>query len=501
MTEAPDSLLNLPKDVRGRLWAAVVEGVEAYLADVPELGAGGPADDGAARAALEKLNFDAPTVPEDAVELVLDALRSTQRHVSHPRYFGLFEAAPTTMGIAAETLAATFNACLATREGSPFGVAAEDRIVAEFGAQFGYPGPHVDGVVTTGGSESNHSALLLALNSAFPSYGDHGLIGFDRRPIVYISAETHPSVAKAVRLSGLGAESLRVIGTDAAFRIDLGALREAITADLRAGHRPLMLVLTAGTTGTGAVDPIADGSRVAEEHGLWLHVDAAWGGAAALLPEMRPVFDGLERADSIAFDPHKWMSVPLGAGLLLTRHRGLLDRAFAVRAAFLDGTGEVGTGDPYARSMRWSRGFGGLKILLSLAVAGWEGYRAALRRQIDLGGLLRDELSAAGWRVVNATPLPVVCFDAGGSGDADLLKLTAKSVNVSGAARIFLVRLGDRTALRACVTNPATEAADVTALVALLGRARAEVLSGRVDETALTGVAVTESCTCRRPDS
>jgi glutamate/tyrosine decarboxylase-like PLP-dependent enzyme len=501
MTEAQDLLLNLPADVRGRVWTAMVDGIEKYLNDVRDLGAGGPADDEAARSILGTLDFDAPIAPEDAIGLVLDALRTTQRHVSHPRYFGLFEAAPTTMGIVGETLAATFNACLATRAGSPFGVAAEERIVAAFAAHFGFPASRADGITTTGGSEANHTALLLALTSAFPSCAEQGLIGLEQRPIVYQSAETHPSVARAVRLSGLGARSVREIAVDGAFRIDLRAAETAIQEDLRAGHRPLMLVLNAGTSGTGSVDPLAEGARIAETYGLWLHVDAAWGGAAAILPEMRRVFDGLERADSITFDPHKWMSVPLGAGLLLTRHPGLLDRTFAVHAAFLDGACEVGARDPHARSMRWSRGFAGLKLLLSLAVAGWDGYRAALRKQIDLGDALRRELSDAGWRIRNDTPLPVVCFDADESA-ADhprFLEFTAKAVNASGEARIFLVNLAGRPALRACVTNPATGAADVSALVARLGEARADVLSGRVDAAMLSQTTATEACTIHPP--
>ena len=478
MDERPGQRLNLPPEVRAGVWGALIEGIESYLDQVPELHAAGQATDDTVRRALDAFDFEHPVEPEVAVQQAVDALRELQPHVGHPRYFGLFESPPTTMGIVGDALAAAFNACLATRDGSPFGVAAEQRLITEFGARLGYDG--ADGIITTGGSEANHSALLLALTDALPEFAAGGLLGVERRPVVYCSAEAHPSIPKAARLVGLGADSIRAIPTDAAYRIDLGALHAAITADREAGRHPLMLALTAGTTGAGAIDPLTEGAEIAARYGMWLHVDAAWGGAAALLPEERNAFVGLDRADSITFDPHKWMSVPLSAGLLLTKRTGVLRAAFDVRAGFLDTTD---VGDPYTRSMRWSRGFTGLKVLLSLAVAGWDGYRESLTRQIRLGRELRQALERDGWRIVNDTPLPVVCFDAGAGSDdrRDVLPRVAQAVNATGRARLFLIRLGEREALRACVTNPATSAADIHALVTLLRAARAEATSGSAD--------------------
>jgi glutamate/tyrosine decarboxylase-like PLP-dependent enzyme len=172
----------------------------------------------------------------------------------------------------------------------------------------------------------------------------------------------------------------------------------------------------------------------------------------------------------------------MGCGLLLTRHRGLLDQAFGVAAPFLAGREEPGV-DPHTRSIRWSRDFAGLKLLLSLAVAGWQGYEDALRHQVLLAGQLRDGLRSDGWILMNDTPLPVVCF----ADDADdQPELLAEAVNQSGQARIFTVRLAERVVLRACVTNYATSGEDVDLLIKLLGRARADVRSGRFDNPSNT---------------
>jgi glutamate/tyrosine decarboxylase-like PLP-dependent enzyme len=237
------------------------------------------------------------------------------------------------------------------------------------------------------------------------------------------------------------------------------------------------VVATAGSTGACAVDPVAALARVAQEAGgLWLHVDAAWGGAAALAPGLRPVLDGVARADSLTFDAHKWLSVPMGAGLYLTRHPGILERTFRVAASYMPREGEaLAVADPYAHTMQWSRRFIGLKVFLSLAVAGWEGYAAEIGRMAAMGDRLRARLREEGWTIVNDTPLPVVCFvDGGRDGrSAPRLERIAAGVVGSGEAWLSTVALSEGgVALRACVTNYRTGPDDVDALVAALGDAR-----------------------------
>ena len=184
---------------------------------------------------------------------------------------------------------------------------------------------------------------------------------------------------------------------------------------------------------------------------------------------------GIERADSITFDAHKWLSVPMGAGIFLTRHRGALDRTFRVANAYMPREAEgLDIADPYASSMQWSRRFIGLKVFLSLMVAGWGGYAAAIRHQTAMGDLLRRRLKEHGWRVVNETPLPTVCFDAPEL-HSEALREIATSVVESGEAWISTTQVGaGRTVLRACITNHRTQPADVEALVVSLDRARAD---------------------------
>jgi glutamate/tyrosine decarboxylase-like PLP-dependent enzyme len=174
-------------------------------------------------------------------------------------------------------------------------------------------------------------------------------------------------------------------------RIDLDSFRAAIQRDLTNGHAPFLIVATAGTTGAGVIDPLPHIASIAREYGLWFHVDAAWGGAAALVPELHPVLDGIELADSITFDAHKWLSVSMGAGIFLTRHPDILSRCFATQTAYMPKESEgMQVADPFAHSLQWSRRFIGLKLFLSLAVAGWDGYAAAIRHQTEMGELLRD---------------------------------------------------------------------------------------------------------------
>lgn len=466
--------LHLDVATRRELWQAAGDAIEAYYRDVRHLGVRGHIDPGEVRAAAEQFDFDDALSPPEAVDRVVDALRRFGPHAIHPRHFGLFDPAPTAMGVVGEALAAAFNPCLASWAGSPFGVEAERHLVKTFGRLFGYEPASADGVMTSGGSEANLTCTLLALEARFPGRRTQGLPAVTGQPAIYASRHAHPSIMKAAAVTGLGTAAVRQVPADRWHRMDAAALDLLIRADLAAGRAPLLIVATAGTTDSGVIDPLADIVSVGTRHGVWVHVDAAWGGAAILVPEIRETLHGIDRADSITFDPHKWLSVPMGCGLLLTRHPGLLDRTFSVAAPFLADRAAAGV-DPHTRSIRWSRNFAGLKLLLSLAVAGWQGYADALRRQVELARRLRDGLLADGWVLANDTPLPVVCFT---DESVDRPALVARAVDQTGEARIYPVRLGGQIVLRACVTNYATSSDDIDLLIKLLDRARADVRSG-----------------------
>lgn len=483
MSDIPADLLRLDAMTRTELWNLVGEAIEAYYRDASQLSATSPVSADEVRHSLAQFDFDRRLSPSDAVLRVIEALRRLQPNVSHPRYFGLFDPAPTAVGVLADAIAAAFNPCLASSEGSPFGVEAERVLVKQFGQLFGYPEISVDGIFSSGGSEANLMAVMMALTEQFPKHKEFGLRKLPCAPIIYMTQAAHPSLRKAVFLTGLGYAAIRQVPVDLNGHMNVNALESLMDADTAAGLQPFMIIVTAGTTGAGIIDPIDEVANVAAKRRLWLHVDAAWGGAIMLLPEMRDELRGIHRADSITFDPHKWLSIPKSCGLLLTRHPDLLGRTFGVPADFLAGNEEV-VNEPFARSIHWSRGFSGLKLLLSLAVAGWQGYQDAIRHQVMLGRRLREALNKDGWTLVNHTPLPVVCFteDSYKKGTyPKFLDLVANTVNLSGEARIFVVRIEGRYVLRACITNYATTTADVDVLVRLLAKARTDVIAGWLD--------------------
>jgi glutamate/tyrosine decarboxylase-like PLP-dependent enzyme len=468
-------MLMLEAEDRRALWRRLIEAVERYTTEVAAAPVTPPLDVEAIRRELAGFDFARPVDPLAALDFAVDGLWKYQVHVAHPRYFGLFNPAPTTMGIAADALVAAFNPQLAAWSHSPLAVEIEQHLVRAFGERFGLDPARVEGSFTSGGAEANHTALLTAMTRAFPEIARRGLLALRSQPVLYVSPEGHHSFAKAARLCGLGSEAVREVRVDSKLRMLPGDLAARIREDREAGLSPFLVVATAGTTSAGVVDPLEEIAQIADEESLWLHVDAAWGGAAVLVPELRPVLAGIGRASSITFDAHKWLSVPMGAGLYLTRHAGILERTFRVNTGYMprDAAG-LPVVDPYAQSMQWSRRFIGLKVFLSLGVAGWEGYETAVRHQTAMGDRLRGGLRAAGWEVVNETPLPVVCFvDAGEARPAGFLEGVAREVLASGEAWISTVSLGEAgTALRACITNVRTGPEDVDALIASLGRAR-----------------------------
>jgi len=470
-------MLMLSAEERRALWRRLIEAIEAYAEGVE----GAPVAPRLApeeiRTLLARFDFERPVAPGEALDFAVDGLWRHQVHTPHPRYFGLFNPAPATLGIAADALVAAFNPQLAAWSHSPLAVEIEQHLVRAFAERFGYDPHRAEGTFTSGGAEANHTALLAALLRAFPEVGRRGLLALRSQPVLYVSSEAHHSFLKAARLCGLGTDAVREIAVDADLRMKPGELRAAIERDRHDGCAPFLVVATAGTTAAGTIDPIPEIAELAEEERLWLHADAAWGGAAALDPGLAGVLAGIERASSITFDAHKWLSVPMGAGLFLTRQAGSLERAFRVATGYMPrDAGELAVADPYAHSMQWSRRFIGLKVFLSLAVAGWQGYEEAIRHQTAMGELLRERLRAAAWETVNRTPLPVVCFADSSRPDgrsAAFLEAVAADVVGSGRAWISTVRLGEaEPALRACITNVRTGPSDLDALVAALAAAR-----------------------------
>jgi glutamate/tyrosine decarboxylase-like PLP-dependent enzyme len=344
----------------------------------------------------------------------------------------------------------------------------------------GYPAETVTGSFTSGGAEANMTAVQLALTKTWPDYATDGLRALPGQPVLYASEESHLAWLKIAHATGLGRHAVRFVPVDANLRMDLDQLHSQLQADRGRGALPFLVIGTAGTTSAGAIDPLPELAALCAESGVRLHVDAAYGGAAALSDRLAPALTGIERADSITVDAHKWLSVPMGAGALLCTDRQGLAETFRVSTSYMPDT-VADTVDPYTGSQQWSRRFIGLKLFLSLAVAGHSGYAAQLERDVELAETLRDRLTRDGWCIVNDTSLPVVCFAdqrvAGlpAAASWQYHSALADAVVASGHAWISAARPGGRAALRACVISFRTTPADIDMLVDTVNAARRDL--------------------------
>jgi glutamate/tyrosine decarboxylase-like PLP-dependent enzyme len=230
-----------------------------------------------------------------------------------------------------------------------------------------------------------------------------------------------------------------------------------------------MIAATAGTTNAGMIDPLPACAALAAKHSLWFHVDAAWGGALIASDRLRGALSGIEKADSVTIDAHKWFATTMGCGMFLTRHPETLSAAFRVSTGYMPSN--IGGVDPYVTSVQWSRRFLGLRLFLSLAAAGWSGYARHIERAVGLAALLADGLKQHGWSVANRPTTAVVCIDrpAGSGPVADIVK----RVLATGAAWISSADFEGRPVIRACITHGETTADDVTGLIDALESARA----------------------------
>lgn len=463
----------LPKRDREALWARVGAEIEAYLAALPGARVAPAATRAELRAALSAYDFERPLDPARVVADTARLLRENLLHTAHPGYYGVFNPAASTMGVLADALVAAFNPQLASSASAAIAIEMERHLLDWFARRFGYDVSI--GTFTNGGTAANHTALLAALTRKVPGFATDGVGG--SRPVVYTSGETHHSILRAARMCGLGTGAVVELPVDAELKLDARALAARVAADRAAGRLPLFVVATLGTTSAGTFDDCAAIADVAAREGLWLHADAAWGGAAILLDEHRALFAGVERADSIALDAHKWLSVPMGAGLFLSRHPRILEETFRVdRSPYMPGhTYDARDVEPYKESLEWSRRFVGLKLWMTLATHGVDGYRAVLRRQVALGHRLRGALAQKNWRIENRTPLPVVCFTDPAHPDLDTAAFTAR-VAATGRAWITPTELATgQKVLRAGIASFTTTDDDVDALVETLTELRRQI--------------------------
>jgi DNA-binding CsgD family transcriptional regulator len=294
---------------------------------------------------VREFDFEMPVSLEWLLDACGELLREGIVHTSHPRYFGLFNPTPTFAGVLADALAAAFNPQLAVTSHAPAAVAIERRVLSFLADRLGFA--DAVGTFTSGGAEANLTAVLVALERHFPEATDGGLAALGVRPTLSASTEAHHSLHKVARMTGLGHQAVRSIPPTGGLALDVAALRARIVRDRAAGERPFLVVATAGSTAAGVVDPLPAIADLCRELEVDLHVDAAWAGAACLSRRLRPVLDGIERADSVTIDAHKWLSAPMGAGMFFTRHRHALAQTFRTTANYMP---SAETSDPYLSS-------------------------------------------------------------------------------------------------------------------------------------------------------
>jgi aromatic-L-amino-acid decarboxylase len=412
-----------------------------------------------ARAAIEALRFEGP---DPSFERWLESEAVACVDTSAARYFGLPHGTVGAAATRGAALAARLNPELATRHHAPLLAALEEQVARVLGDRL--VGAEHHGVVTTGASEANLVALLLACAASSARFARDGLAALRGRPRVYVSSDVHPSVTKACRIAGFGDGAVRVVASDEHGVMIAEALASVVGQDRARGHLPLVVVATFGTTTLGALDPVAALAEQGARLGLWLHVDAAYGGALAFDAATRPLAAALSLADSVSFDPPKVFDVPLGAGLLYTRRPELLRAVFGVGARYLPRAGD----EPFATTPSWSRAPRLLPLAFALAARGLAGLEVVVARRRRLGEHLASRLAARELTALHRSPLPVVgLFDPRvpiGDRPRALAQAAARAESVG--AWLPLVRLPSGVALlRAAINSEATTEADVDALV------------------------------------
>jgi len=417
---------------------------------------------------------------DQVVADVEEMLQNWQVQVTHPRYFGLFNPSVTLAGVIADTLVAMYNPQLANWRTSPAANEIERHTLGWLVGRFGFPEDSI-ATFTSGGMEANLSAVVVALTRMFPEYGEHGLRRLAGEPTIYLTEETHHGFNKIAHMVGIGRRSLRQIATDSGLKMNVDELKKRVAEDRKNGFLPFMVVGNGGTTAAGVIDPLREIGQFCREAGLWFHADAAWGGAAVVSPSLRPYLAGTETADSITCDAHKWLSVPMGCGMFFCRHRDSVAQAFRSDVTYMPGktAGQIAdaskTFDPLTHSVQWSRRFIGLKLFMTLAQRGEAGYAGMIEHQTHMGQVLREKLAVAGWRIVNSTPLPVVCFTREGLVPTALLA----SLRERQIAWMSEAQIGGVPVIRACITSFRTTEKDIEWVVAAMNSLASDSALGK----------------------
>jgi glutamate/tyrosine decarboxylase-like PLP-dependent enzyme len=392
-----------------------------------------------------------------------------------PRFFGYVLGSGEPVAALADLLASVLNQNVTAWRSAPAAVALEQELIGALAAALGCPGYR--GSFCGGGSMANLMALTMAREAQLPA-NEAGV----RAGVVYASSEAHMSISKAMAVLGLGRKNLRLIPTDPSWRMSVSQLRQAIAADRSAGRAPFAVVATGGTVNTGSIDPLEQIAALCHEYDLWMHIDGAYGALAALAAPER--FEGLNAADSISLDPHKWLYQPLDCGVLLFKDAAAARKAFSYTGDYAKSLDD----DPlegfafFEESLELSRRFRALKLWLSLRYHGMQAFRGAIRADLRHAQLLAEQV-AANPRLELMAPvsLSAVCFryrtETEGVDEDRMNAAVLKRVIERGSVYLSNATLGGRFVLRACFVNHRTTEADVARIVPEVLAAAKELLA------------------------
>ncbi len=439
--------------------------------------------------------FDEP-LPTEGIEADAIFQKFVKDVVPHamqipsPRYYGLFNPTPLPIGVWADALASAINQNGAAWRNSPSASIIEARVLRWLCELIGYPAESA-GTLTSGGSEANLVALKCARDHSVGRVRDEGVRAASGDLVVYASEQSHYSLEKSVDILGMGRRSLRKIATDDRFHLRTDALREEIERDIEAGRIPCCIAGAAGATSTGIVDPLDELASIAREHECWFHVDAAYGGGLAFSDKHRARLGGIERADSVTVDPHKWMFVPFACGAVLIRAGArILREAFDMTPEYLSETRERMAGrdveyDFFRYGQLGTRRFNALKIWMALKLLGTRGYARIIERQIELTKYFAGRIDELEDFVrVGEVETAVCCFrflpqEARESDTAmrdQLQRALQQRVEESGEAWLSTTVLHGARALRVNINSFLTERRHVDDLVELLRREGAKLM-------------------------
>jgi glutamate/tyrosine decarboxylase-like PLP-dependent enzyme len=415
---------------RRQLGHQLIDVVDKFFGSLPDRPVQPPAEDRFYPPRVSPLP-ETGADPAKVLEEVCRELIDNGFHIPSAHYLGMMNPTPTYMAFLAESLVAALNPQLASLARSQLASRIEAETVRWVGELMGWQ-TAFGGTFTTGGNEANLSALAMALSARFPSVIEDGIGSVGAQPVFYASVEAHHSLDKCAGLLGLGRKALRRIPLSERLQLDVPHLEAAINQDLSAGRKPFCVVATAGTTSSGAIDDIVLIREVCRRYDIWLHVDGAYGAAVLFSDQHRSLVQGIEQADSVTFDPHKWLAMPFSAGLVLTPHVDALQRTFSVPCPYLEKASAGDLPDNLSISAQWSRRMNSLKLWLTLRVHGRRAYQELIDRQMKLAqGFAEWAATSEDFELAAPQVLPIINLRARatGLGPQELRALHSEIIN------------------------------------------------------------------------